>query len=225
MTTTMRYLTSVLMAITAVSTLPPSTNAATVKGDKPKDSPGWVVVEEDWFYPLRYDPVLILDSARYHYRRNEEDAAAQDIGRALSWLEYASEHAMPITKEKIDSARTTLEKLKTDLDKGMVYSAARLDMDLAKASTALAEWHYFKARESYGKNDLGYAAQDLQAAVKHLRHAADSAHYEYGMDTITVFDDVFDANASIDHDQLGRELDSIEKATNDLSKALTKAGK
>lgn len=208
---------------TAASTANTTDKKATAKGEKPTASPGWVVIEEDWFYPLRFDPVFAMDSARYYYRRGEEQAASRDVGRALAWLDYAASHALPVTKEKIDDARTDLKQLQIDLENGTVSSAAQLDSRLANASSALAEWHYFKAREAYGKYDLKYAAEDLQAAVTHLRHAADSAHYEYGPDTVTVFDNIMDMTETVDHNVLGKYLDGVESATQELGNSLSKA--
>ena len=38
------------------------------KGEKPKASPGWVVIEEDWFYPFLNDFSTALHKAREYYR-------------------------------------------------------------------------------------------------------------------------------------------------------------
>ncbi|MEZ6097832.1 MAG: hypothetical protein R3E01_02560 [Pirellulaceae bacterium] len=204
---------------------------AKAKGDKPAASPGWVVIEEDWWYPLRFDSVFALDSARYHYRRHEETAAANEIDRAVTWLKYASGHAMPITKEKLDASVRDLTTLAADLRAGRLTDGARLDGAMARASHALAEWHYYKAKESYGKSEEGYAAQDLEAAVAHLQHAANSAHYQYGSDTITLFETIrnngktVSETKTVDHNLLGKHLDGIEKAVKEMGETLQKASR
>jgi hypothetical protein len=38
------------------------------KGEKPKASPGWVVIEEDWSFPFLDDFSTALHKAREHYR-------------------------------------------------------------------------------------------------------------------------------------------------------------
>ncbi len=114
---------------------------------KPAASPGWLIIEEDFFVPLRFEPLYSLDSIRYHYRRNEEKSAANEIDKAASWLKLAAGHAMPITKEKLTTAERELTALAKDLRAGSITSAANLDGSLAKAASALAEWHYFKAKE------------------------------------------------------------------------------
>ncbi len=61
------------------------------KGEKPAASPGWLIVEEDIWTPLRFEPLASLDAIRYHYRRNEEKAAANEIDKAVSWLTLAAQ--------------------------------------------------------------------------------------------------------------------------------------
>ncbi|MEZ6060429.1 MAG: hypothetical protein R3C19_08715 [Planctomycetaceae bacterium] len=202
---------------------------AKAESERPADKPGWVVVEETWWYPLRFESAEALESARYHFRRNEEKAAATEVRKAMSWLKYAAGHAMPITREKLNSAMAELSAVATDLDAGAITDAARMDSALAAASHALAEWHYFKAKESLGKDEAGYAAQHLEAAAEHLRHAADSAHYEYGPDTISLFEQV-DENGrlaseqrTVDNNLLGKHLDGIEMAVKELGETLKSA--
>ncbi|MCA9085309.1 MAG: hypothetical protein KDA81_14690 [Planctomycetaceae bacterium] len=200
-------------------------------GEKPADSPGWVVIEEDWWYPLRFDPVDAFDSASYHFRRNEETAAANEIDRAVTWLKYAAGHAMPITKEKLDAAVTDLKSLSGDLRSGNLADAARLDGALGRAAHVLAEWHFFKAKESYGKGEEGDAAQNLEAAVAHLQHAANSAHYQFGTDTITLFETIrrdgrtISETKTIDNNVLGKNIDEVEKAVKELAETLKKTSK
>ncbi|MEZ6062134.1 MAG: hypothetical protein R3C19_17480 [Planctomycetaceae bacterium] len=207
-----------------------STKAKTA-GEKPADSPGWVVIEEDWWYPLRFDSVYALDSARYHFRRNEETAAANEIDRAVTWLKYAAGHAMPITREKLESAAADLKSLARNLRSGDLTDGARLDGALARASHALAEWHFFNAKENFGKSEEGYAAQNLEAAVAHLQHAANSAHYQFGADTITLFETIrrdgrtISETKTVDNNVLGKNIDEIEKAVKEMDETLKKASK
>lgn len=201
-------------------------DTTSTKGAKPADSPGWVVLEEDWFLPLRFESVAALDSARFHFRRSEEKAAANDLDKAVSWLKYAESHAMPITKEKLTAAEKELTSLSSDLNAGNTVASADLDASLARASQALAEWHFYRAKEQYGKDEAVDAAWDLEAAAAHLQQAANSAHYQYGPDTVTVFDDVFQNGKlishtkKIDHNRLGMHLQAVEQAVKELGDAL-----
>jgi hypothetical protein len=185
-------------------------------------TPDWMIVEDYW-YPLRLEPTAALNDVRYHYRRGEEKAAANEIRKAVSWLKLAEDHALPITKEKLQFSERELTALAKDMTAGRLSKAERLDSALARASNALAEYHFFKAKESYGRNEAQYAAQDLEAAVTHLENAAASAHYQYGPDTIVIFDDVLRdgkwvaESRTIDNDMVGKHLDAVEKAIRDIA--------
>jgi hypothetical protein len=208
-----------------------ATSATAAKGEKPKASPGWIVIEEDWYVPLRFDSLVSMNNARMHYRNREERAAASELRRAVTWLKFAETHAEPITKSKLTTAANELTVLANELDGGKLSDAAKMESSLARASAALAEWHYFKARESWGQSDEKYAAQYLQSAAAHLKHAAGSAHYQYGPDTVTVFDQITQDGVTTsetetyDHNLLGKHLDAIEGAVKEMADYLMKAGK
>jgi hypothetical protein len=163
---------------------------ASSKGEKPKDSPGWIVVEENIWCPWRYEPLDWFHDAEMHYRQSEEKSAAAELRKCDNWLHFAASHALPITKKSLDAAASDLKSLADDLDKGEVLRARDLDRALTKASQALAEWHYFNADRQIARNDERYAAENLQAAARYLRYAADSARYEYGDDFITTYEDL-----------------------------------
>ena len=191
--------------------------------------PEWPIVDEHWL-PLRFESATALDSARFHYRRNEEVAAANEIRKAISWIRLAADHALPITKEKLRAAETDLSALAKDVEAGNLSDAARLDASLARASQALAEYHFFEAKETFGSHQAAYAAQNLEAAVTHLEHAANSAHHQYGPETIGVFNEVLKHSNEatqkrlIDNEVLSKQMDGVEKAMKELADALRKAG-
>jgi len=198
------------------------------KGDKPKDSPGWIVLEEDFWTPLRFEPVESLDSIRYHFRRNEEKAAANEIDKAVSWLRLAEGHALPITKEKLTNSANELTTVASDLRVGKIGAAADMEATLARAAQALGEWHYYKASESWGENEEQDAGRDLAMAANYLQNAANSAHYQFGPDTTEVITDYYKHGwweskaVTIDHNKLGKDLETIQKAMKQLSEKLKK---
>jgi len=207
-----------------------ATPAATVKkAAKPADSPGWVVIDEVWWYPLRFEPANALKNARYHYRRKEESAAAYDIRKAVTWMKYAARHALPVSRSKLESASAELTTLSNDLDAGKTASAAFLDAALTRASHALAEWHYYKARDWFGKGEERYAAKDLQAAALHLQQAADSARHKFGVDSLTLFDTIRNYGLlaieewKLEKNYLAEHLQGVEKAVSELAGAMKKA--
>jgi hypothetical protein len=205
------------------------TAAVAKKGERPVASPGWVIVEEDFWFPLRFEPLYSLDSARYHYRRREEKAAANEIDKTVSWLKLAAAHAMPITKEKLTAAMDELTTVAKDLRAGNITAAERLDASLARAAHALADWHYYKAKESWGKNEEQDAGHNLELAAEYLQHAANSAHYQFGPDTQEVITKTYhdgkvtSESTHFDHNTLGLHLQAIEKAVKELGETMNKA--
>jgi hypothetical protein len=225
----------VAMILAATSALcmaadkPKDASTTAKKGEKPAASPGWVIVEEDFWFPLRFEPLHALDAARYRYRRNEEKEAANEIDKAVSWLKLAEGHAMPITQEKLMAAAVELTTLSKDLRAGKISDAAKVDGPLAKAAQALGEWHFFKAKESWGKDEEADAGRDLEMAAQYLQHAANSAHYEFGADSQEVISKVYhdgklaSETTKFDHNTLGMHLQGMEKAVKELAAKMLKS--
>ncbi len=217
-----------LLTMSSMSAFAADKATSREKGAKPADSPGWLIIEEDFWTPLVYEPLISLDSIRYHYRRNEETAAANQIDKAVSWLKLAESHAMPITKDKLTAAVDELTTVAKDLRAGNVTGAAEIDGSLARVATALSEWHYYKAKEAWGKDEAQDAGRDLVLAAEYLQHAANSAHYEFGPDTTEVVSMLYEhgklkkESTRFDHNTLGLHLQAIETAIKDLSVALKK---
>lgn len=215
--------------LVAVVSLAPTGNAkAETKSTvgAPEAQLGWVAVEDEWLYPLRLESVEALDKAEFHYRRNEERAAAREIREAVGWLDYAATHAQPVTKKKLETAQTELRTLADDLSSGKIVGAERMSAALARASQGLAEWHFYRAKEQYGRNEALHASQDLEAAAANLQRAADSAHYQFSPDTVTVFNEiiedgrVIEEGRAIGNDRLGKRLDVIENAVEEMADAV-----
>jgi hypothetical protein len=214
-----------LMALGVASFAP----AKEAQGEKPVATPGWIVIEEDVWTPLRFEPIETLDAIQYHFRRNEEKAAANEIDKAVSWLRLAAGHALPITQDKLHVAANDLSVVAKDLRAGNIAAAADMDSALARASQALGEWHYYKATQSWGENEEEDAGRDLAMAANYLQHAANSAHYEFGADTTKVITDYYrhgswdGESVAYDHNKLGKDLQSIEKAVKELATKMKNA--
>ena len=159
------------------------------KSEKPKASPGWVIVEEDWWFPFLYDFSSTLHDARDHYRAKEEKAASAEIDKAISWLGYAQSHAEMSTAEDLSTARTDLKDISASLKSGKPVLAKKLDHAFANASEALARHHHFKSGKALAEGDLKTAGRHLMAAADLLRSAARIANVEYGSDAVSIYDD------------------------------------
>jgi hypothetical protein len=210
----------------------PQDSSSTVKkGEKSAASPECLFVDEDFWFPLRFEPLLSIEAAETHYRQNEEKSAADEINKAVSWLKFAAGHARPITKGKLTSAADELKTIAKDLRKGEIGAAHKLVPSLAKAAHALSEWHYYKAKESWGRSDEKTAGNDLEMAVDYLQHAANSAHFQFGPDTQEVITKIYrngkmtSEKKHVDHNTLGIYLEEIEKAIKELGDSMVKASK
>ena len=199
----------------------------TEKTKEVQESP-WIIVEEDFWFPLRFEPLETLNTARYHYRRNEEKAAAAEISKAASWLNLAAGHAMPQTKKNLEEAATQLKAVAKDLEAGNIVAAKHVDFWLTKAAHALADWHYYRAKESWGQSEAKDAGRDLVMAANYLQNAADSAHFQVGPDSETVLTQVFkngkleSSETHTDHNWVANDLEGIENALSELGKTLEK---
>jgi hypothetical protein len=157
------------------------------KGEKPKPSPGWVIVEEDWGTPFYSDFSNALHKAREHYRAKEERSAGAEIDKAISWLKYAQNQADKTTSEDLDTACSDLSDCSTMLKSGKQVLAAKLDISFANASKALAQHHYFKSAAAVADGDMKCAGTHLMAAADLVRSAARSANIEYGNDVVDIY--------------------------------------
>lgn len=162
---------------------------ADTKGEKPKASPGWVVIEEDWWYPFLHDFPTALHIAREHYRAKQDKAAGAEIDKAISWLKYAQDHASKSTAEDLATASADLMDFSASLKSGKPVLAKKLDAAFAHASVALAKHHHFKSNKALSEGDLKTAGTHLMAASDLLRSAARSANIEYGSEAVHIYDD------------------------------------
>ena len=207
-----------------------TTPAQTVTVAKPaaEVAPTWTIIEEDFWYPLRYEPMRSFDSARYDYRRSEEKSAAYEINKAVSWLGWAERHAMPETKAKLMEAAKELKAVSKDLQSGNMYSASKMDVSLSKAAHALSEWHYYRAKDWWGKSDAKHAGDDLVMAANYLQRAADSAHFQFGPDTQEVVTEVFRNGKWIndekhtDHNWIAKNIGGVESGLREIAASLKK---
>ena len=207
---------------------PKSPPAQTVTAMKPAIdvTPTWTIVEEDFWFPLRYEPMRSFDGARYDYRRSEEKLAACEIDKAVSWLGWAERHAMPETRAKLTEAANELKLVSKDLHAGDMYSAAKMDASLSKAASALSEWHFYRAKDWWGKSDAKRAGNDLVMAANYLQRAADSAHYEFGPDSQEVVSEVFrngkwiNDETHTDHNWIAKSIAGVESGLREIAASL-----
>ena len=161
---------------------------ADAKGEKPKASPGWVVIEEGWWYPFLYDFSTALHKTRAYYRAQEEKSAGAELDKAISWLKFAQGHADKSTAEDLSTASADLMDFSASLKSGKPVLAKKLDAAFIHASVALARHHHFQSGKALGKAELKTAGRHLLAASDLLRSAVQSANLEYGSEVVHIYD-------------------------------------
>jgi len=224
-------LTAVVLAGLASGAFAEDKKATTTPAVKKAETTHPVVVEEFFFFPWRYEATNWLHNARVHYRASQEKAAASEVRKAEAWLKYAAGHAQPMTKKSLQTAADDLGHLATDLQNGTLQDSRRLDLAFAKANHALAEWHYCRAHDTLGHQEARDAAQNLDAAAQHLKNAAESANYEFGKDTVTLFDvierdgRVVEETVTIDQNRLAKNLEAVEVELKKMGETLSKSVK
>ena len=195
------------------------------KGEKPAASPGWVVIEEDWWLPHLYSFSESLHDARMHFRKREEKAAAAEIDRAVTWLKFAETHADKSYAGDLATAQVDLMDFAMTLRQGGQVPAKKVAWAFKNASAALAKHHHFKSLKAFGEDDLKTAAKHLLAASDMVKEAARSANYEYG-EEITEIDDYYspfgywDETVTLDKSMLEKNLKSVATELDKLAKEL-----
>jgi hypothetical protein len=202
-------------------------------GKEPNRASGGLEMKEEVWYPWRFESLVWEDDAWMHFRQHEEKAAADELRKSESWLKFAASHALPQSREALEAAASDLDALATDLEQGNVVKASRLRYAVARADDALADWHYFKARDGAGRSEDGTAAEEeadaalhLRTAARYLEHAAASARIEYGPQTTSFSEDidefgrVVDEGATIEPAHMARHLDDLEHELKTMAKTL-----
>ena len=200
-----------------------------VKGEKPKASPGWVVIEEEWWNPFIYDFSTTLHNARKHFRAKETKSASDEIDKAICWLKYAESHATKATAEDLATAQSDLMDFSTSLKSGKQVLAKKLDIAFATASTALAKHHHFTSAKALAEGDMKAAGRHLMAATDLLRSAAQSANLEYGTEAVEIYDSYapfgyWDDTIVLEKSKVEANLSTIKAELEKLAAKL-KAGK
>ena len=205
--------------------------ASDTRGEKPATSPGWVVLEEDFWFPFRYSFADAIHDAHVAYRHGREAAAADEIKKAINWLEFAK--GMTADKDSelnLEVVISDLRDLKMFLERGDLVKAEVLDKAFARAATALAKHHKFNADNAVAKNELKLAGKHLSTAAYNIREASRCANHEYGSDVVEVFDNFFpngsyDETVVVEANELKGSLDAISAEIVTLEKKLKKVAK
>ena len=208
-----------------------SAAAMDADGEKPTGAPGWIVVEEDFWFPFRFSFADAIHNAHEHYRHGREQAARDNVEKAMMWLKLAKGMtADKLSEENLDTAISDLRDLAMFIDRGDLVRAATMDKTFARAATALAKHHKFNADRAVAKNQLRLAGKHLATAAFNIKEASRVANHEYGSDVVEVFDNFFpdgsyDETVVVEPNAIQQALDAISAEITTLEKKVTKSSK
>jgi hypothetical protein len=192
---------------------------------------GWIVLEEDFWFPLAYEPGTYFHRAHAEYLKKDYDLAAIDLRQAAAFLRLQArrstytEHATALY-----TAAYRLSNLAGKVENRKVNSAAQLDREFARAHYALAEHDYVMAQESWKKKHPYTTGYNLNAAVFNLESGYSWANAEMGKPG---FNAMADAGALADEliaggpkeYEVAATLDAVRAAINALSKRVNELPK
>lgn len=192
--------------------------------ERPATKPGWVIVEEDIWFPLRYSLHDFMDRARERFRHHEQKGAANEIRKAIAMLKIAEGQATPDGVKTLQETTHTLQSLAQDLDQNKVSSARELDHAVRKAYFALATHHYLKANSASAQKEMKRAGEHLQTAANYLTNAMHSAEHEFGKNVIVEIEKI-DEHGRILSEERTLEPNVLEKDLEKLHHELESLGK
>ena len=205
--------------------------SASVGDSKSMAEPGQIVLEEDFWFPFRYSFADAIHDAHVDFRHGREQAARDEIEKAMMWMKMAKGMTANKTSESdLDLAISDLRDLAMFLKRGDLVKAARMNKAFARAATALSRHHKFNADKAVAKNDLRLAGQHLSAAAYNIKAAARCANHEFGEDVVEIFASYFphgsyDETIVVEENKLEAALDLISREIETLEQKVTKAAK
>jgi len=112
-----------------------------------------------------------LQQARENFLKKDLKASAAAIRKGAAYLKSLGEQAQEKGKQTFLTSQKEMENLADRVEKGAVKSVKEIDRIFARASHALARYHYQIAKESWAMKETARTGQELEAAGAHLESA------------------------------------------------------
>ena len=112
-----------------------------------------------------------LQQARESFLKKDLKASAAAIRKGAAYLKSLGEQAQEKGKQTFLTSQKEMENLADRVGKGAVKSVKEIDRIFARASHALARYHYQIAKESWAMKETARTGQELEAAGAHLESA------------------------------------------------------
>jgi hypothetical protein len=125
-----------------------------------KISDGKIVTERE--------PEEDFQKARESFLKEEVKASAAAIRRGAAYFMKLQEQVEEKREQTFSASQKGLSELADKVEKGAVKSVRELDDVFSRASSALAQYYYQMANESWARKEASKAGHELRAAAFHL---------------------------------------------------------
>jgi hypothetical protein len=132
----------------------------------------WEVADVITWYPASEEPQRQFTQAVAAYARQDYQAAATDIRKAIGYLRLESNRADADAKQALDHAIAQLDALAASVASGTTKSERSMAGAFATADHALALEHRSKAAEYWARKEYDRTGYELMAAARGLESAA-----------------------------------------------------
>jgi len=116
-----------------------------------------------------------FQKARESFLEKDVKGSAAAIRKGAAYLKSVEEQGQEKGKQSFRASAEELKNLADRVEKGAVKSVKEIDRAFARASHALAQFHYRKAKESWAMKEVTKTGQELQAAGLELESAVKQA--------------------------------------------------
>ena len=112
-----------------------------------------------------------FQKARESFLQKDVRGSAAAIRKGAAYLKSIEEQGQEKGKQSFLASEEELKNLADRVEKGTVKSVKEIDRAFARASHALAQFHYRKAKESWAMKEITRTSQELEAAGANLESA------------------------------------------------------
>jgi Na+/phosphate symporter len=165
-----------------------------------------------------------FQKARENFLAKKWKDSAEAIRRGKSYLQSEAARAADKSKEALESSAEELRQLADKVEKGAAKSVRELDAAFSRANSALAQYYYRLANESWARQEASKAGHELLAAAFQLEKGTRRAEgkVESGVQSLVQRTGRL-AGKMIEGAKVAEG--EVEKGMHDLGKEIEKLGK
>jgi len=165
-----------------------------------------------------------FQKARENFLAKKWKDSAEAIRRGKSYLQSEAARAEDKSKEALASSAEELQRLADKVEKGAAKSVRELDSAFSRANSALAQYYYRMANESWAQKEASKAGHELLAATFQLEKGIRRAEGQVEREVQSVVQKTDRlAGKMIEGTKVAER--EVEKGIQDLGKEIEKLGK